>query len=92
MNYPRQYTSPRTAPYFPRMGQRVQIRRHAALSAFEKQAAEGKAFLPIWQLPPWKRDPLTNYAERIVGTRNYSGIRVAAVDLTDEPGFATNHR
>lgn len=66
-----------------------QINKLEQLKDFQRAQADGKAFLPIKEQPPWRR---TVSGVESGLKRNYAGVRVALIDKDDEPGFPTHFR
>lgn len=81
--------APTAHPYCPRIEHRVELSQRRKVSDFRTEQENGTVFLPLKEEVPWKRTiPIVDTSI----SKNYKGIRVAAVNRADEPGFPTPFR
>ena len=82
---------PRRTPFKPIMKDRIQLKREEKLSDYERAQENGVAFVPEHLLPPWRRT-IGQHMKQGKAVVGFFGVRVRAVNKTDEPGFPTHFR
>jgi hypothetical protein len=82
----------RTNPFLPFTKERHEIENKIKFMAFEKQCEDGVMFVAEAAVPSWRKSIKTNVESQNGLIRNMRGLRVRAVNGTDEPGFPTHFR